>query len=56
MTGFAGEGADVAQTEDRGSIGHNRYQIAASSVLEGIVRIGLDGQARLGYSRGVGQA
>jgi hypothetical protein len=52
---LAGEGADVAEAEDRGAVGHDRDQIALGGVLVGVVRVGLDLQAGFGDPRGVGQ-
>ena len=54
--GFAGQRPDVSQAQDRGAVGDDGHQVAAGRVLEGIMRVLLDFQARLGHARGVGQA
>ena len=43
---LGGECADVAQTKDGSPIGHDRDQVAAARVFEGIVRVAMDFQAR----------
>ncbi len=46
-------GADVAQTEHGGAVGHDRDQPPCPGVASGQRRIGDDGPADLGHSRGV---
>ena len=50
------EGADVAQAEHCGAVAQNGDQIAAAGVFEGVLRILLNFETWLGYTRGVGQA
>ena len=54
--GLAGEGADISQAEDGGSVGHHRDQVAACGVFEGVVRVLFDFQAWHGHAGRVGQA
>ena len=54
--GLSGEGPDVAQAENGGSIAEHGDEISAAGVLEGVLRILLDFEARFGYARRVGQA
>ena len=53
---FAGQRSDVSQAQDRGPIGNYRHQVAARGVLECVMRILLDLQARIRHARSVGQA
>jgi hypothetical protein len=49
------EGSDVTEPEHRGAVGHHRHQISACGVAEDIVWVRVDGPARFGDSRSVGQ-
>ena len=42
--------AGVAQAQHRSAIADDRHQIALGGVLEGVVRVGLDGLHRLGHA------
>ena len=53
---LSGEGTDVPQSQDRRAVGDHRHQIAAIRELECSLGIVGDHQARLGHTRGVGQA
>src|SRR5208282_3310521 len=54
--GLAGEGPDVAQPENGGSVGHHGDQVPAARVLEGVLRILLNRQAWYSDARRIGQA
>src|SRR5271157_5617801 len=54
--GLAGEGADVAQPENGGSVGDHGDQISAPRVLKGVMRILLNRQAWYSHARRIGQA
>jgi len=54
--GLAGEGSDVAESEHRRSVAEHRHQVAAARVFKCVLRILLDLEAGLGYSRRIGQA
>ena len=54
--GLAGERSDISQPEHRRSVAEHRHQVAAAGVFERVLRILLDLETRLGYSRRISQA
>ncbi len=54
--GFSGRGADIAQPQNGGSVGNDRYQVSLGGVFVDIFRMGLYFKAGVGYPGGVGQA
>ena len=54
--GLASQSADIAQAQDRGSVGHDGDQVAAPGVIESVMRILVDGETRLRHARRVGEA
>ena len=53
--GFACQRADVAQTQNRGTVGNDGHEIAFGGVFVGVQRIGVDFHARCGHARRIGQ-
>ncbi len=47
--------ADVAQPEHRGAVGDDRDEVALAGEAVGVLRVGLDRQARPGHARCVGE-
>ena len=52
---LGGERSDVAQAEHRGAVGDDADEVAARGVLRRQVRIGLDGEARVGDAGRIGE-
>ena len=53
--GLAGEGSDVAQTEDGRAVGDDGHEIALVGVFVGVFRAVLDLQAGVGHAGRIGQ-
>src|SRR5208337_4049914 len=53
---LASQSADVAEAQDRGSVGHDGNQVTAPGVIESVVGILVDGETRLRHAGRVGQA
>ncbi len=53
---LAGEGADVAEAEHGRTVADDGDEISLCGVLEGVLRVLLDFEARLGDARRVGEA
>jgi len=52
---LAGQGANVAQTQNGRAVGHHTHQVATAGVLEGVGRVFDDFFARRGHTGRIGQ-
>ena len=53
--GHAGLRADIAQTQNGGTIGYHGHQVVTAGELEGLFRVVADGQTGLRHPRRIGQ-
>src|SRR5262245_13807496 len=52
---FAGEGTDVAKSQNRRAIAHHGHQVGARGQARGLLRVVADGKAGIGHARRIGE-